>query len=945
MRALPKSAEFLKHWARRVNNASPCPSEQAILQHSLQYGSQEERKLCLYILRKSNPTPAFELYCKKFETIVFGGYSNQVDDCLATVSPQCLQQPKKPGQLVDDVAWWTTLLSAALSSPHKGAVSPSIGSWIFNYNFQGVPYSEDISNLLVDAFFPWAFDYSRFYSSLVRAGSSVSCVHGHRLCTFIQRFIENAPDNTSQQNYLRAIVAALESYLKTESLGPAYIFMGIRRAQLVVPEDVCSLLGEYEAKLSQRTLSDKVLRFYVQGIIGDSRKPPAIDNTTHIDKPYLTSLFKIQDFRALEDWSEFVEVMPTIPATSKQIVDICIQVQECLSTVPDTATIPIGDVLTALWAQVARLRHPTPAMEQLEKLLLCDQVLEACDESSEAQRIVAQLLKNCQAVTKTKPRLWLSFTKNIHHAFFASSRRKAFMESLVDLICNFTTAPPKATADYLMDCALSQALQKEGSHVFQDQQAEEGFGHAYIFDLLNRWTAEYAEDVKILMPELLKPWLSPNSAKLKHIFALYTIIFLSKHIQPSQERAKTESQLLLALSTEKSPRYRFLLEWAIVALRWDNDLVNSHFDPQRPFTPSTMMEENASPAFIVSLLKIAVSTSRHPSAGLSFMQPLMEILPTLCASTKVAIRFEALFTVILLMGIARKKHIGEIASNQIYINLEAYASSLLDSRGLPESRRLESFDATTDQTLATMFEGGYLSFDTGAHHYVKAEYFLKIPKGKDLPAQYLPLGDIHEQQNTSGGTVIPKVSNLGSVDTSSTHQSKAFALSDKDLGISTEPSKSNLILVASLVDSPYNLGGLSRAAEIYGCSELHIADIKAVTDKAFKSVSVASELHVPIKETKVSDMAAMLSNLRAAGYVIVGVEQTSSSLLLGNPSTKLPEKVVIVMGAERTGISGEILLECDMFVEIKQWGVTQSLNVQTAAGTVLYEWRRQWGDG
>jgi len=149
--------------------------------------------------------------------------------------------------------------------------------------------------------------------------------------------------------------------------------------------------------------------------------------------------------------------------------------------------------------------------------------------------------------------------------------------------------------------------------------------------------------------------------------------------------------------------------------------------------------------------------------------------------------------------------------------------------------------------------------------------------------------------------------------------------------------------VASLIDSPINIGGLCRAAEIYGCSELHVPFKNIVNDKAFARVSVSSESHITIIHTSPLDLVAYLTGKRLQGYTILGVEQTDSSLILGADNTKLPQKVVLVMGAERTGIPANILVECDQCVEMKQWGVTRSLNVQTAAATVLYEWRRQHG--
>lgn len=57
---------------------------------------------------------------------------------------------------------------------------------------------------------------------------------------------------------------------------------------------------------------------------------------------------------------------------------------------------------------------------------------------------------------------------------------------------------------------------------------------------------------------------------------------------------------------------------------------------------------------------------------------------------------------------------------------------------------------------------------------------------------------------------------------------------------------------------------------------------------------------------------------------------------------KLPKKAVLMLGSEREGIPAELLGEVDMCVEIEQRGETRSLNVQTAAAVVCYEWDRQW---
>jgi tRNA guanosine-2'-O-methyltransferase len=45
------------------------------------------------------------------------------------------------------------------------------------------------------------------------------------------------------------------------------------------------------------------------------------------------------------------------------------------------------------------------------------------------------------------------------------------------------------------------------------------------------------------------------------------------------------------------------------------------------------------------------------------------------------------------------------------------------------------------------------------------------------------------------------------------------------------------------------------------------------------------------------------------------------------------------------GMPAAVLGECDILVEIPQVGVTRSLNVQTAAAIVLFEYGRQHGKG
>ena len=96
-------------------------------------------------------------------------------------------------------------------------------------------------------------------------------------------------------------------------------------------------------------------------------------------------------------------------------------------------------------------------------------------------------------------------------------------------------------------------------------------------------------------------------------------------------------------------------------------------------------------------------------------------------------------------------------------------------------------------------------------------------------------------------------------------------------------------------------------------------------------------------------MTYQAPNGRDITVEVVGIEQTDRSGMLGDDSAEgakdvgtLPRRCVLVLGAEKSGITPEVLSVVDRCVEIRTVGVTRSLNVQTAGGIAVYEWWREW---
>ncbi|XP_071757510.2 tRNA (guanosine(18)-2'-O)-methyltransferase TARBP1 isoform X1 [Centroberyx gerrardi] len=148
-----------------------------------------------------------------------------------------------------------------------------------------------------------------------------------------------------------------------------------------------------------------------------------------------------------------------------------------------------------------------------------------------------------------------------------------------------------------------------------------------------------------------------------------------------------------------------------------------------------------------------------------------------------------------------------------------------------------------------------------------------------------------------------------------------------------------LLVVASLIDKPTNLGGLCRTCEIFGASALVLDSLRHVSDKHFQSLSVSSELWLPLLEVKPVELADFLQVKKSEGYCIVGVEQTANSQSLQD--YQFPEKTLLLLGNEREGIPANLLQLLDVCVEIPQQGVIRSLNVHVSAALLIWEYTRQ----
>ncbi|XP_023773916.1 probable methyltransferase TARBP1 [Cyanistes caeruleus] len=133
--------------------------------------------------------------------------------------------------------------------------------------------------------------------------------------------------------------------------------------------------------------------------------------------------------------------------------------------------------------------------------------------------------------------------------------------------------------------------------------------------------------------------------------------------------------------------------------------------------------------------------------------------------------------------------------------------------------------------------------------------------------------------------IIPWKNSTPSLDLETAFQDRAAKLGK---------SNSRLIVVASLIDKPTNLGGLCRTSEIFGASALVVGSLHYIQDKQFQHLSVSAEQWLPLVEVKPSQLVDYLQQKKTEGYTIIGVEQTAKSFDLTEYC--FPEKSLLLLG-------------------------------------------------
>jgi len=920
----------------------------------------------------------YDRYCTVFETILLGRYLNQVMACIPDLdilaSPQSIVQSE----------WLYSLLIAALAPQIQESNRRYIGNWIMRSNFRPSA-SEPFVQFFRDGFLPWVTQGSLFTGTLRPHGNQIVCVHGnlitHYISTLLSKDFAGAEPSTAILDTLLAFLSktrhsnfAYASVYLMNGVGRAIdsasrISLNIHQLESLVELASCQNFPE----VARDFLLIRSLKMCSDSLSDLSQQPPnkSIADAMHKWNMIYREVRHESDSFKTAELSQARRVGPiaswhSAPSERSRMERRAIQkCQELRNSWQSGNILQSSDALCQLqevWSDLEYLEYPKSLSLSITNVILDENLINAAVSCNDLKTSVNDMICKLQALSETRVYLLPPLVQALRNTVLLHHAAAEFIP-LEEYILNYTYHLPEPTVDLkLEDCAVG-AIQSIDpvfapfgyEYYFRNRRS---LGVAAILDLVSRLHHRHSNVAESVLQRLIERWKKqkippPTVSVWKSTLQLQVILLCSEIITPNMESccvSRMLEDLHRILSVEPLPRYRYLLSWIITRIYLNRPELRSCI-----LTQLSTKDHHSNPKYLAALMKIAVMLAKTEPSSLDFCTELAWTFVPLAASSKIVIRHEAQWQIPLLMNHAKTKGLVSISEMPSLVALDDYIRNLERFDDPPLERQLDRLDPVKDHNMLNLVDGRWFGLDNIESPLCSRTDFIELFEldNEEMPKACIELGELavspaKEPQSTCVGEFAPpngvkEELAPSKADGTRALQTKGTAYLNSDFHESDvrNARQENLIVVASLVDNPHNLGGLSRVSEVFGASELHLQNQNVASNKDFINVSVSSHLHFPIFQLSANAVPAYLAKKREAGWTVVGIEQTDRSSLLGSPECKLPEKVVLVIGSEKEGIPALVLSECNMLVEIPQQGVTRSLNVQTAAGIVLYEYAKQ----
>jgi tRNA G18 (ribose-2'-O)-methylase SpoU len=156
-----------------------------------------------------------------------------------------------------------------------------------------------------------------------------------------------------------------------------------------------------------------------------------------------------------------------------------------------------------------------------------------------------------------------------------------------------------------------------------------------------------------------------------------------------------------------------------------------------------------------------------------------------------------------------------------------------------------------------------------------------------------------------------------------------------------EAEKIPVCLVLDNVRSLHNVGSAFRTADAFRIEKIYLTGITGTPPhREIHKTALGATESVVWEYADQPEKAVV--KLKAQGYKIIVVEQTTESIPLNKFTFEMHDKICLVFGNEINGVNQEVIALADSAIEIPQSGTKHSLNVSVCLGIVVWEFFRKF---
>ncbi|WP_136191895.1 MULTISPECIES: 23S rRNA (guanosine(2251)-2'-O)-methyltransferase RlmB [Actinomyces] len=149
-----------------------------------------------------------------------------------------------------------------------------------------------------------------------------------------------------------------------------------------------------------------------------------------------------------------------------------------------------------------------------------------------------------------------------------------------------------------------------------------------------------------------------------------------------------------------------------------------------------------------------------------------------------------------------------------------------------------------------------------------------------------------------------------------------------------EAGHTPLLVALDQVTDPHNLGAVLRSAGAFGADGVIVPERRSAgVNAAAWKVSAGAAARVPV--ARETNLVRSLQALKREGCFVVGLDGRATTAVEELNLADAP--LVVVTGAEGSGLSRLVRETCDLLVSIPIAGTVESLNAAVATGIALYE--------